>query len=62
MRETIKVSETVKVRVRHAMPYCLQGMAENNCVTFIVLVPGSVRSELRMKTVLCTPDMLWFIY
>lgn len=44
------------------MPYCLQVMAENNCVTFIVLVPGSVRSELRMKTVLCTPDMLWVIY
>lgn len=44
------------------MPYCLQGMAENNCVTFIVPVPGSVHNELGMKTVLCTPDMLWFIY
>jgi len=44
------------------MPYCLQGMAENNCVTFILLVPGSLCNELGTKTVLCTPDMVQFIY
>jgi hypothetical protein len=44
------------------MPYCLQDMEENNCVTFILLVPGSLCSELEMKTLLCTPDMLWFVY